>query len=347
MARAIELASQARTHPNPRVGAVVVSTDGDVVGEGWHEGPGTPHAEVVALDLAGERARGATVYVTLEPCNHHGRTPPCVDALIAAGVSTVVAGMIDPDPRTNGAGVERLRAAGVQVEVGLSADEAAAVDPAYFHHRATGMPLVTWKYAMTLDGSVAAADGTSRWITSDEARRDAHALRSRADAIVVGSGTVAADDPRLDVRLEGYEGPQPVPVMVLGEGDPPPQAQIWQRNPLVFTSRERRIPGGELVLVPGGDRPDPRDVCRSLAARGLLDVILEGGPTLAGEWWRAGVIDEGVAYLGARVGGGQGIPPLSGVFSTIEKAGIVSIRQVRSLGSDIRIDWTRDVHRDR
>lgn len=346
MARAIDLAVEAMTHPNPRVGAVVVSAGGEVVGEGRHEGPGTPHAEVVALAEAGELARGSTVYVTLEPCNHHGLTPPCVDALLAAGVDAVVAAVTDPDPRTNGAGLARLRAAGVRVEVGLSAAEAAAVDPAYFHHRATGMPLVTWKYAMTLDGSVAAADGSSRWITSGEARQDVHLLRSRMDAVVVGSGTVSADDPRLDVRLEGYHGPQPVPVVLLGKGAPAPGAQVWQRNPLVYSTRERRVPGGELVVVPGDGRPDPREVCRSLADRGLLDVMLEGGPTLAGEWWRAGVIDRGVAYLGARIGGGGGISPVGGVFESIGEAGIVSVAQVRSLGADIRIDWTRDVHRD-
>ena len=335
------------THPNPRVGAVVVSPDGDVVGEGWHEGPGTPHAEVVALSHAGDRARGATVYVTLEPCNHHGRTPPCVDALIDARVGAVVAAVTDPDPRTDGAGLERLRASGISVEVGLSAAEAVATDPAYFHHLSTGMPLVTWKYAMTLDGAVAAVDGSSQWITSDEARRDVHLLRSRMDAVVVGSGTLAADDPRLDVRLEGFEGRQPVPVVVLGESEPDSRARIWDRRPLVFSTRERQLPGGELVVVTGGNHPDPREVCRSLAGRGLLDVMIEGGPTLAGEWWRSGVIDRGATYLGARIGGGQGISPLAGVFQSIGEAGIVSVSQVRSLGADIRIDWTKDVHGDR
>ncbi len=347
MARAIDLASRAMTHPNPRVGAVVVTSDGEVVGEGWHEGPGTPHAEVVALGQAGEQARGATVYVTLEPCNHQGRTPPCVDALIDARVGAVVAAVTDPDPRTNGAGLERLRAAGVSVEVGLSAAEAVATDPAYFHHLSTGMPLVTWKYAMTLDGSVSAVDGSSQWITSEEARRDVHLLRSRMDAVVVGSGTLAADDPRLDVRLEGFEGRQPTPVVVLGKSDPVARARVWEREPLVFSTRERQLPGGEVVVVGTGDRPDPREVCQALSERGILDVMIEGGPTLAGEWWRSGVIDRGVAYLGARIGGGRGISPLAGVFQSIGEAGIVSVSQVRSLGADIRIDWTRDVHGDR
>ncbi len=346
MARAIELASLAMTHPNPRVGAVIVDVGANVVGEGFHEGPGTPHAEVVALEQAGNRARGATVYVTLEPCNDHGRTPPCVDALLAAGVGKVVAAVEDPDPSTAGSGLERLRAGGVEVVVGPGAAGAWALDPAYFHHRLVGMPLVTWKYAMTMDGSVAALDGSSQWITSPEARDDAHVLRSRSDAVVIGAGTLAVDDPRLDVRIPGYEGHQPVPVVVLGMSAPTGAAQIWAREPLVFSAIRRNIPAGELVLVPGDGRPDPRAVCLQLAERGLLDVLLEGGPTLAGDWWRAGVINRGVAYLGAKLGGGRGIPPLAGAFDSIGEAGIVSVDGVRSLGADVRIDWTRDVHRD-
>lgn len=347
MARAIELARSARTHPNPRVGAVVVDASGVVVGEGHHEGPGTPHAEAVALSAAGTAARGATVYVSLEPCAHHGRTPPCADALIAAGVGRVVAASEDPDRRTAGRGLDRLRRAGVEVSLGLMADEAIEADPAYFRHRRTGMPLVTWKYAMTMDGQVAARDGSSQWITSERARQDVHELRSRMDAVVVGAGTLAGDDPRLDVRLEGYAGPQPVPVVVLGREDPPQAATLWERGPLVISAVERSIPAGELVVVEGTGRPEAEATCRALADRGLLDVLLEGGPTLAGEWWRAGVIDRGVAYIGARVGGGQGIPPLSGAFGSIEGAEIVSVAQVRSLGEDLRIDFkVRDVHWD-
>lgn len=348
MARALELAGRARTHPNPRVGAVVVDASGEVVGEGFHQGRGTAHAEVVALEEAGERARGGTVYVTLEPCAHHGRTPPCVDALIAAGVRRVVAAVEDPDPRTSGKGFRLLRDAGVDVESGVLAVEAEAVDPAYFQHRRTGLPLVTWKYAMTLDGQVAAADGSSQWITREAARRDAHELRARMDAVVVGAGTLAADDPRLDVRLPGYSGPQPVPVVVLGRTDPPGAARIWERSPVVMATSDRDIPAGEMVVVEGDGRPDPVAICRALAERGFLDVMLEGGPTLAGEWWRAGVIKRGVAYVGAMVGGGRGIPPLEGVFGAIDTADIVSVEDVRSLDGDIRIDFVvRDVHGDR
>lgn len=345
MARAIELAASKRTHPNPRVGALVIAASGEVAGEGYHEGPGTQHAEVMALRQAGEAALGGSVIVTLEPCAHHGRTPPCVDALIAAGVTRVVAATVDPDPRTSGEGLARLRDAGIEVEVGLLESEARQVDPAYFHHRETGMPLVTWKYAMTLDGQAAASDGSSQWITSEAARRDAHELRSRADAVVVGAGTLAADDPRLDVRTPDYAGAQPVPVVVLGRGDPRQDAEIWRRSPLVISAFERAIPSGDLIVVGGEGRPEPRSACRALAERGLLDVMLEGGPTLAGEWWRAGVVSRGVAYLGGKVGGGQGIPPLIGAFQSIESAGIVSVADVRSLGGDIRVEFVvKDVH---
>ncbi|HET9258762.1 MAG TPA: bifunctional diaminohydroxyphosphoribosylaminopyrimidine deaminase/5-amino-6-(5-phosphoribosylamino)uracil reductase RibD, partial [Acidimicrobiia bacterium] len=187
LSRAYELARRHHTHPNPRVGAVVVSSSNEVLGEGAHTGPGHDHAEVVALDRAGD-ARGATLYVSLEPCTFQGRTPPCVDRVIASGVSKVVIGAIDPDARVAGSGVAALREAGIGVEV-VDDSEARALDPAYFHHRETGQALVVAKFAMTLDGSIAAVDGTSQWITSEKARRDAHALRAEADVVVIGSGT--------------------------------------------------------------------------------------------------------------------------------------------------------------
>jgi diaminohydroxyphosphoribosylaminopyrimidine deaminase/5-amino-6-(5-phosphoribosylamino)uracil reductase len=348
MARAIELARDAMTHPNPRVGAVVVDASGQVVGEGSHRGPGTAHAETVALAQAGEAARGATVFVTLEPCAHHGRTPPCADALVAAGVAKVVAAVTDPDPRTAGQGFQRLRDAGIEVEVGLMAAEAEELDPAYFRHRRTGMPLVTWKYAMTLDGQVAAADGSSRWVTGEEARRDVHLTRSRMDAVVVGTGTLAADDPRLDIRLDGYDGAQPVPVLVVGAREPRPDARIWERQPVVVAAREMDIPSGDLLVVAGDGRPDPVAACRALADRGLLDLMLEGGPTLAGEWWRAGVISRGAAYVAGKVAGGLGLTPLAGPFARMDDADMVSVLGVRTLGNDVRIDFAfGDVHGDR
>lgn len=343
MLRAIDLAQKwAHTHPNPRVGSVVVAPAGAVVGEGWHRGPGTDHAEIVALDEAGASARGATVYVTLEPCSHHGRTPPCVDALIAAGVSTVVIGMIDPDPRVAGEGARKLRETGIEVITGVHEEEARLVDPAYFRHLETGMPLVTIKWAMTLDGSVAASDGTSQWITGELAREHAHTLRSQVDGVVVGAGTVRADDPSLDVRLDGYQGRQPRPVVIAGRTPLPHDARIWDREPLVVSSASREIPSGELVQVAGDEnRPDPIETCRMLAERGLLHLLVEGGPRVARAWWHAGVVSNGVVFIGSIVGGGTGKSPMAGLFSNIDDAAEVEFRKVAGVGSDVVIEFER------
>jgi len=339
--RAYQLALQHHPHPNPRVGAVVVSATGEVVGEGAHEGPGLPHAEIVALDAA-RSARGSTLYVSLEPCAHHGRTPPCVDRIIAEGVSRVVVGTMDPDRQVAGAGLERLREAGIDVEV-MSDPGARALDPGYFHHRETGIPLVILKYAMTLDGSAAATDRSSQWVTGEEARIDAQVLRSEVDGVVVGAGTVVTDDPRLDVRLAGYEGPQPRPVIIAGNSPLPNRARIWERRPLVVSTRERPIPAGDLLLVDGEGHPDPRAACAALSEVGLLYLLLEGGPRLAASWWHTGVIGRGVIYIGSRVGGGGGIPPLAGVFRTIDDATEVVVTGARQVGSDIRVDFETGV----
>ncbi|HZA81769.1 MAG TPA: bifunctional diaminohydroxyphosphoribosylaminopyrimidine deaminase/5-amino-6-(5-phosphoribosylamino)uracil reductase RibD, partial [Actinomycetes bacterium] len=219
MARAVALAEGGRgtTSPNPMVGAVLVR-DGRVVGEGFHRAPGRDHAEVVALAAAGRLAEGATCYVTLEPCAHHGRTPPCADALVAAGVARVVAATVDPDPRVAGAGLARLAGAGVEVAVGAGAEPAAEQNAAYLTHRRLRRPRVTLKAAASLDGKVAAPDGTSQWITGPAARADAHRLRAEADAVCVGAGTALADDPRLTVRLPDHDGRQPLRVLVDAAG---------------------------------------------------------------------------------------------------------------------------------
>jgi len=339
MRRAIELAAGRRTHPNPRVGAVIVDGTGEVVGEGAHDGVGLPHAEVIALSQASDRARGATLYVTLEPCTHQGKTPPCAGAVVEAGVSRVVIGAIDPDPRVSGSGVTSLREAGVEVETGVLEQDAEEVDPAYFHHRRTGLPLVTLKLAMTMDGAVAAQDGSSQWITSEEAREDAHRLRATMDAVIVGAGTLRMDDPRLSARVGDESLVQPVPVVVAGRQSLPVDSRIWERSPLVLSSHPVGVPSGEVIVVGGEDDwPDPEPAARALAERGLLDILLEGGPTLAGSWWRSGMVGRAVIYVGARVGGGTGIAPLGGDFATMAQSRPVNIRDVRMVGPDIRIE---------
>lgn len=319
---------------------MVVGADGKVLGEGSHEAAGQPHAEVLALAQVGD-ATGATVYVSLEPCSHHGRTPPCTDLLIDAKVAAVVVGALDPDPRVSGSGVAELEAAGIEVEV-LDDPEARAVDAAYFYHRETGFPWVTAKYAMTLDGSVAASDGTSKWITTEEAREDAHRLRAEHDAVVVGAGTLMSDDPRLDVRLTDYEGPQPRPVIIAGRTPLPWDARIWKHEPLVISAIETDFPNGELVIVEGDDYPDPVSTCRALGAAGYLSLLVEGGPTLLGSWWSAGVVSAGVVYIGSRIGGGVGMSPLDGVFESIGDATSVMISGTRMVGDDVRIDFQRE-----
>lgn len=343
MLRAVELAQEwPHTHPNPRVGAIVTDVSGELAGEGWHRGPGTDHAEVVALEAAGEKARGGTAYVTLEPCTHHGHTPPCVEALIEAGVATVVIGAVDPDPRVSGQGVEQLSEAGIEVISGVEEEKARAVDPAYFHHRETGLPRVTLKYAMTLDGSAAASDGTSQWITGEAAREDVHRLRSQVDGVVIAAGTLREDDPRLDVRLDGYTGPQPRAVVIAGKTPLPSRARIWGRDPLIVSTSARDIPSGEVIEVRAlGEHPDPVETCRALAGNGLLHLLLEGGPTVARAWWRSEVITDGVVYVGAKIGGGTGLAPMTGVFGTIADATDVEFENVRSVGSDAVITFNK------
>ncbi|MFM9032743.1 MAG: bifunctional diaminohydroxyphosphoribosylaminopyrimidine deaminase/5-amino-6-(5-phosphoribosylamino)uracil reductase RibD, partial [Mycobacterium sp.] len=267
MALAVEQARRVKgsTYPNPPVGAVILAPDGQIAGVGATETAGGAHAEVVALRAAGERAAGGTAVVTLEPCNHHGRTPPCTEALTQAGVAAVVYALDDPNPVAAG-GAQRLRAAGVAVSAGVCADEAAAGPlREWLHKQRTGLPHVTWKFATGIDGRSAAADGSSRWVTSEAARADVHRRRSAADAIVVGPGTVFADNPALTARR--------------------PDGTIAQRQPLRVVVGEREIPPESHVL--NDDSPtmllrtrDPHEVIRALSDR--TDVLLEGGPTLAG-----------------------------------------------------------------
>jgi len=337
MALAAEITAETHPHPNPRVGAVVVAVDGSVVAAAAHLGPGRRHAEAAALETAGAAAREATLVVTLEPCNHHGRTPPCTEAIISAGVSTVLVGAGDPDARVRGRGIARLREAGIEV-VGLDSAAARAVDPGYFHHRRTGRPLVTLKTAMTLDGQVAALDRTSQWITSAAARADGHRLRAASDAVLVGAGTVIADDPQLDVRLPDHDGPQPRPVVVAGRRELPANARLFERDPLVYASRHHPLPGGEIVVVGGTGNVDLDAVLKDLGARNIVDLLVEGGATLADALWSAGLVDRVVFYFGGKLAGGAGLGPFAGSFETLRDATDVTITNVTRLGDDLRVE---------
>jgi diaminohydroxyphosphoribosylaminopyrimidine deaminase/5-amino-6-(5-phosphoribosylamino)uracil reductase len=335
---AISLASGTHPHPNPRVGALVVDGSGVVVGRGAHRRRGEPHAEILALREAGDRARGGTLIVTLEPCDHEGATPPCTQAILAAGIGTVVVGAVDPDARASGKGLERLRAAGVAVISGVAEAAVEAADPGYFHHRRTGRPRVTVKWASTLDGQAAATDGTSQWITSEQARHDAHRLRAESDAVMIGAGTLIADDPLLTVRYDAGDGPQPLGVIVAGRRDLPKTARIWDRRPLVVASRGQQVPA-DVVVLPDGNLVDLGGALDELGRREVVDLLVEGGPTLIGSVLRAGLVDRGVVYLGARLGGGTGIPAIGGSFATLGDARSVDVVGLERVGPDVRVEF--------
>lgn len=340
MARALDLASAERPHPNPRVGAVVVASDGSVAGEGVHRGAGTMHAEAIALVAAGERARGGTLFVTLEPCDHQGQTPPCTGAIIGAAVARVVVGVLDPDARVSGRGIARLRAAGVEVSSGVLAQEVEEADPAYFHHRRTGRPRLTLKAALTLDGQTAAVDGSSQWITGPRARHDSHLLRASADAVVVGAGTLIADDPALDVRIDGYKGPQPRPVVIAGTRPLPETLQLWGRNPIVVATARREGPGEPVIVPPGEDGlPDLNAALLLLGQMGLLEILVEGGSVLAGALWQADLIDRAIFYFAGSVAGGTGHPVFARIWPTLDASRSVEIVDVKRIGQDLRIEF--------
>ena len=334
MERAIALAAPTQPHPNPRVGCVLVA-DGEIVGEGAHIMAGEAHAEVLALADAGQRARGATAYVTLEPCAHHGRTSPCADALIEAGVKRVVVGAVDPDQRVSGRGISALRESGIEVITGVMTPQVEALDPGYFHHRRTGRPLMILKLATTLDGQIAAADRTSQWITGEEARQDGHRLRAESDVVIVGGGTVWDDDPRLDVRLPGYVGRQPRPVIVAGARSVPNAAALLQRDALIYSPEGSNGVGAD---GEGNQRVDLGAMIKDLGDRGYVAALVEGGSTLAGELLRGGHIDRIVFYLAAKVGAGQGLAAFGGVFATIAAAIPVVIESVDRVGGDLKIE---------
>ena len=377
MAQALRLAEQGLygTSPNPRVGCVLVR-DGEVVGTGWHQRAGEPHAEVHALRAAGEAARGATAYVTLEPCSHHGRTPPCAEALIGARVARVVVAVQDPNPEVAGAGIARLRAAGIVVECGLMETEARELNIGFFARMTRGVPWLRSKIAMSLDGRTALGNGKSQWITGDAARQDVQHWRARSCAVLTGIGTVLADDAQLNVR--GIAPPLMEPLAIrLGHRKTMNKSLVMARGgreelrqPLrVVLDSRLRIPLEARVLYGGGDTliyttlPDARkaallqdlgatvavmpdskgqvdlpSVLRDLAQRGCNEVLVEAGSTLNGAWLRAGLVDELLLYVAPQLLGdaARGMAQL-GELTSLEQRVDLKWQDVRQVGNDLRI----------
>lgn len=346
MRRAITLAARGlgATSPNPVVGCVVLDAAGAPAGEGFHQRAGGPHAEIHALRAAGEKARGGTAYVTLEPCDHTGRTGPCARALLDAGIRRVVYAVADPDPRATG-GADTLRAAGVQVERGLLADEAEEGNTAWLTSVRLGRPHVRWKYAATLDGRVAAADATSRWITSAESRADVHRLRAESDAVVIGSGTARADDPQLGVR--GVEGAvQPLRVVVdTGATAVRPGARILDPTAptLIAVAQDAEtahLPQDAVLRLPRAATGPGLDIPALLAAlhaRGVRSVLLEGGPVLAGSFVAARCVDTVVGYIApVLLGAGPAALADAGI-TTIAQALRLAVTETVRIGPDLRV----------
>ena len=347
MEQALELAGRGlyTTTPNPRVGCVIVK-DGVLVGSGWHEKAGLPHAEVLALKEAGDRARGAALYVNLEPCSHHGRTPPCVDAIVASGIKRVVAAMQDPNPKVAGSGFAKLRTAGITVEHGLKEDEARELNIGFVSRMARGRPWMRMKIAASLDGRTALANGRSRWITGEAARADGHRWRARACAVLTGFGTVRDDDPQLNVR--GVDTPrQPLKIVVDSKFETSPSARLLSEGKTLVVGAvndAKRIAslkaaGAEVAIIPNDSgKVELHKLMEELARRELNEIHAEAGTKLNGSLLQAGVVDELLVYLAPSVIGDSG----RGMFSLPElielsQATALEIREVERIGPDVRI----------
>jgi diaminohydroxyphosphoribosylaminopyrimidine deaminase/5-amino-6-(5-phosphoribosylamino)uracil reductase len=356
MARALELARKGlySTHPNPRVGCVVVR-DGQVVGEGWHVRAGEPHAEVHALRQAGELARGATAYVTLEPCSHHGRTPPCAEALVNAGVARVVAAMQDPNPQVAGRGLLRLMQAGIMVQSGVMETEARALNVGFIKRMEQGLPYVRVKLAMSLDGRTAMASGESQWITGPAARSAVQRLRARSSVVLTGADSVLADGARMTVRASelGLDteatalavARQPLRVLIDGRLKVPLDAPFYQAgSALVVTcaaaqARERYEQQGlELLALPGSDgHVDLRKLLGELASRGVNELLVEAGPRLAGAFARIGLVDEYQLFVAGKFLGSSARPLLDWPLAQMSEAPALKIIEMRAVGDDWRV----------
>jgi len=353
MARAIRLAEKGlySTRPNPRVGCVIVNS-GDVIGEGFHIQAGGPHAEIHALRKAGASAQGSTVYVTLEPCSHHGRTPPCADALIEAGVQRVMVAMSDPNPEVAGQGLERLRAAGIEVNCGLLESEAAALNPGFIKRMRCGRPWLRVKLAMSLDGRTAMASGESQWITGEAARQDVQRLRARSCAILTGAGTVREDNPSLNVRLNAEQlarpvaDDQPLRVILSAKGEKLSTSKLFDidGNILIFYGSE--MPGSIseranvecLKIASDSSGLDLNAVMDELGKRGVNECHVEAGATLSGALLKAGLVDEIIVYMAPLIMGDQArglfhLPQLHTMAQRIK----MQITDIRAVGDDWRI----------
>lgn len=351
MSRALELAWRGgnRVSPNPRVGCVVVC-GGEIVGEGWHRVWGGPHAEVEALQAAGERAVGGVAYVTLEPCCHQGKTPPCTNALLAAGVKEVVAAMRDPNPLVAGKGLQQLAAAGIKVSVGMHGDRAEALNRGYVKRLRTGLPYLRCKIAASLDGQTALANGVSRWISGEESRRDVHEFRARSDAILTGIGTLLADDPRMDART-GAEVGYPARIVLDSRLRFPPRSKMLglPGRTVIFTGvgeQERlqvlRDNGAEVITLPlRGEQLGLQAVMQQLGNMSFNEVWLEAGATLAGAFLAAGLVDELVVYLAPNLLGQQGRPlAVLPNIGTMGERLELKLQDLCQLGGDVRLTYT-------
>ncbi len=348
MARAIALAKRGlnTTDPNPRVGCVLVK-GGRVVGEGWHQRAGGPHAEAHALNAAGDDARGATAYVSLEPCCHHGRTTPCSQALIQTGVARVIAAMPDPNPRVAGQGFAELERAGIEVDIGLLRNVAEGLNPGFISRMTRGRPYVRVKLAASFDGRTALANGESKWITAEPARADVQRLRARSSAILTGIGTVQADDPSLNVRV-GEASRQPLRVVVDSRLAISTKARLLSLPgaTLVVSSVDDtdkaaalRATGAEVLCLPGGaDVVDLTALMQQLGAREVNELLVEAGATLCGALLKAGLVDELIVYLAPHLLGGsaRGMFELPGIDSMTDRVAI-DIQDIRAVGKDWRI----------
>ena len=354
MGRALRLARRGlgRVSPNPLVGAVVVQ-DGAVVGEGAHLRLGEAHAEHHALVQAGEKSRGATLFVSLEPCSHHGRTPPCTDAVIRAGIGRVVCAMEDPDPRVSGGGIRQLRDAGLEVEVGVLRQRAEQLNEAYSKHRRSGHPFVILKLAQSLDGRIATSSGQSRWITGEPSRRHVHDWRSRVDAIAVGASTVVSDNPQLDVRHlpRGARRRDPRPIVVDGQLRAPPVARVFAREGAIVAALDSASPERERMFADAGvevwrfgernGRIDLRDLTLKAGKGGMTSLIIEGGGRLAAAALKDGIVDRVMIYVAPRLIG-EGVNAI-GQLDTVELDKAIRLDQIstRRLGDDLL--YTADV----